>query len=850
MTEGTAAASPSSRGDLGVLALDEVSREDASLVGNKAAILGELLKSGFTVPPGYVLTTSAFGRFLTENGLARGAGVRSNQQTRIPSALESAVSTVVQGLGAGLLAVRSSSTNEDLKAASFAGQYQTVLGVSGRAELEDALKSCWLSMFGKGAIQYTADHDAPGRGGAMAVLIQKLVRADSAGVAFSVNPVNGKKEVVVNAIRGLGDRLVSGTATPDHWVVDDKANCVSNAENAITKEEAVSIAELARKVESHFKTPQDIEWAISGGRLYLLQARPVTTLGAQQVPGDRKIEPVPIPIVIPDGYWTLDNLHYPQPMSPIFASYFLEMTGGLARQLVQDVGLPFDRFDFKLIGGRMYFRVVPPGGKDRNPPPAWLMGLLVRTVPSIRSKVKKMEETVRTDVAGRYVASWREEWMPEMVKRRNEFAAVDMKAMSDEELIHHLERVMAYVRRGKEIHSYLVLPLFAIGEFGDLCKQHLGWTPQRMLDLLGGLSERDSEPSRRLAVLVERARGDPSLAAAIKRSLKSEKIEEALSSDSSFSKDFQGYMDEFGTAILGYDVINPTLAEMPLELLRLVDAQMDSGHDPSETSSKLEKLRASGEAEIDKSDLPSDVKSNLRATLHRARLVYALHNEETYYTQHLPDGATRYALLEVGRRLSAEGVIEQRDDVFMLTLDEARGALEKGGDHKDLVRKRLGERAWAMKNPAPGSYGKAPPPPPSLSVFPPDARKLLGGFMWALGGMGAGESPSGAGELAGTPASPGKYEGTVRVVRDETEFNKIHPGDVMVCVCTSPSWSVVFSSLGALVTEAGGVLSHPAILAREYGIPAVLSVNGVTSKLKDGQRVKIDGDTGVIVMAE
>ncbi len=835
-----------------VLALSEISREDLNRVGSKAATLGELLGSGFAVPEGYVLTTTAFRSFTRENKLTEGkeAGPSSEDTIHIPADLSSALSTILQRLGGGMLAVRCSGVSEDLPSSSFAGQYETILGVKGRAELDDAVKRCWLSTFGRRAVEYRRARSESGTT-EMALLIQKLVRAESAGVAFTVNPVTGAREVVVNAVRGLGDRLVSGSATPDEWVVSEKATCVSRVESAISAEQAVEVAELARKVESHFGAPQDIEWAISGGKLFLLQARPVTTKPGGGRTDDNKTAPIPIPIVVPEGYWFLENEHFVSPMSPMFASYGLEMMNGWMRQMPKDIGLPFDGIDIRLIGGRVYLRLVPPGGKDRRPPPEWLLRLLVRVVPSVRSKVKRMVEAVRTDFTGRYVEAWKNEWKPEVIRRSDELLAVNLPALSDDQLDAHLSAVLEYVRRSKEIHfRYLgIVTMLDVGDFAVTCQDHLKWDNLRIFDLLAGLSKKDSESGGRLAELVKLVREDHTLAACVRDAIQSGKLDRVMPTTPSFAEKFTLYMKDFGSAALGYDVTDPTMGEMPLELLRLIEAQLAVNYDPSAAIAELQKRRAAAEAEIDHSSLPHEAKSQLKRSLTKARVAYALHDEQTFYTQNLADGITRYALLEIGARLTSKGVVEKRDDVFMLTMDEARGALRKGGDLKQLVSKRWAERVWAEANLGQASYG-TPPPPPSMNVFPVEVQKLMRSMMWRLAPL-TNHPPMvthEAGQLRGTPASPGSYEGVVRVIKDETEFNKLRPGDVLVCPCTPPSWSVVFSTVGALVTEAGGVLSHPAIVAREYKIPAVLSLGGATQKLRDGQRVRVDGDDGTVTV--
>ena len=688
----------------------------------------------------------------------------------------------------------------------------------------------------------------------MALLIQRLVRADASGVAFTINPVTRDgHEVLINSIKGLGERFVSGSVNADEWIVrQSEALCKASPENAISKEQAVLIANLAKKVESHFKgKPQDIEWVISGDKLFLLQARQVTmvTKAEHETSQQEPVEPIPIPVVVPEGYWTMDREHFPRPLSPMFVSYSLDMYREMVRQMTIDLGLPFDGLDFKIIGGWGYGRIIPPGGKDRKPPPRWMMKFLVLLVPSIRSKVKQMKEMIRNDTIGKYIETWRKEWKQELVKESDNLSAMDLKALSDDKLDSHLSSVLQYVRRAKEKHfRYLAITILDIGRLGVFCQDHLRWDALRTFDLLSGFSEKDSESGKRLEEITALVRDNPMLIAAINEALQSNNPEKALSADKQFSDDFSNYMKDFGVATLGYDVMDPTLNEMPAELLKLILGRMKVGNDPGLIESGLEKRRMRAEEEIDNSSLSEEIKSEFRSLLKRARLAYALHDEETFYTQNLCDGITRYVLLELGTRLAARNLIQNREDVFMLTMNEARKALKTGSDHKGLVKRRIGERMWALANQGPPTYG-TPPPPPPLDVFPIDVQSLIRSLNWSLQGVYLGKAPSEPGRLSGTPASPGSYEGSARIVEDEAGFGKLQPGDILVCPSTSPSWSVVFPIIGALVTEAGGVLSHPAIVAREYGIPAVLSVEVATKKLRDGQKIRVDGEKGIITVA-
>jgi pyruvate,water dikinase len=430
----------------------------------------------------------------------------------------------------------------------------------------------------------------------MAVIVQVLVRADASGVVFTVNPVTGAREVQVNAIRGLGDRFVSGNATPDQWVVSDRTVCVSRTENALTEEQVNEIAQLARKVESHFGQPQDVEWAIADDKVFLLQVRPITGMAKAASEGGQTT--IPIPIVVPEGYWTRRREHFPRPMSPMYASFGPTMMTESLRLAAKDLGLPFETIDFKLIGDSVYARVIPPGGKDRRPPPAWLLRILVRLVPSIRAQTKKMIDTVRTDRLGQYLQKWNGEWKPELIKRDNEHLAVNLPSLSDLELESHLSKTFEHVQWAFELHfRYLALPLLTIGELANTCKDLFAWDNLRVFDLLAGLSEKDSEPSKRLAELASLVQRDPKLGEAITKVNESTRLEEVTSINPEFREKFGAYLKDFGAIALSYEVIDPTLAEMPLELLRLIQAQIVRHYDPETIARALEKKRIAAEAD-------------------------------------------------------------------------------------------------------------------------------------------------------------------------------------------------------------------------------------------------------------
>src|SRR6266508_6086270 len=394
-----------------VVPLDEVGSADASRVGRKAATLGALKHAGFPVPEGVVVTTEALVRTLAAAGLAAGAGPDQVEAVPLPGEVAAAVAAVAGRLGGGPLAVRSSGVDEDLPGASYAGQYESVLGVPA-GDLAAAVRRCWASAFPRQVAVYRRSRGV-GRGVGMAVLVQPMVAAEAAGVAFSADPVTGDRDTaVVSAVRGLGDRLVAGSASPDEWVVRGvAATCRAAPEGAIDAEVAAAVAALARRVEARLGAPQDIEWALAGGELVLLQARPITAL-----PGPPPA-PIPVAVEVPEGFWEREASHAPKPWTPMTLSVMDKARNGALRRAFDEFGLLAATVEWRQIGGWEYTRLGPLGGKDRPAPPPWLMALLIRLVPSLRRRVADAVAAVRSDKAGHLVGRWYQEWQGDLAQR-------------------------------------------------------------------------------------------------------------------------------------------------------------------------------------------------------------------------------------------------------------------------------------------------------------------------------------------------------------------------------------------------------------------------------------------------
>ncbi len=300
-------------------------------------------------------------------------------------------------------------------------------------------------------------------------------------------------------------------------------------------------------------------------------------------------------------------------------------------------------------------------------------------------------------------------------------------------------------------------------------------------------------------------------------------------------------------------MIDRNLAEVPHFLLRLVADQLEVEFSPDQTAQAALRRRnqAADGARAMLASHTVDDQERFEHALVRAREAYPAFDDRVWHTMSVQTALLRYLALEIGRRLIDRGQLATRDDVFFLEAHEARSALLDGADRRETARVRKGQRAWAVANPGPPMYGELPSGEPPFDLLPPAARLVNQAVAWGIGEfMGGHPGEHDASLVAGTPASPGRYTGTVRVVMGEQQFHKIQAGDVVVCPVTSPAWSVVFPSLGALVTDEGGILSHPAIIAREYGIPAVVGTGNATEALTDGQRVTVDGNTGLVELAE
>jgi rifampicin phosphotransferase len=778
-----------------LLTLDNAT--DACACGHKAATLAALRSCGFDIPDGFVIPT----------------GVQATRD---------AVVAALARLGDGPVAVRSSGLAEDLPDASFAGQYDTLLNVRGVDAVLDAAARCMASA-DDGRVAAYGYAVRP-----MAVLVQQMVDADVSGVASSANPLTGNRdEVRVSATRGIGDQLVSGGTVADEWVVaGERASAVAQPQKAIGPALALRVAALARSVEAARLAPQDVEWAACGDRLWLLQSRPITAL------------PVKPEIQIPKGTWHKDAAHFPEPVSPFAVSTQLGNTGEFLDEAITKWGLLPDGMSIKAIGHELYLHVEPDDG-GKTPPPWWLIGILARIVPSMRRKLAASAKAVGAGWLDAVPNDWETHQRPQLRGEIERFLAISIAALDDSALFLHLEDLRVFYARCLKLHFTLFIPhTVGLYELALACEELLGWDLQKTLGLLQGLSTASTASIDELAAIARRA----SVRNATRELLlaRSPDVLDRLHDvDPPVAQELRQYLQFWGLRPLGSEPGVPCVAERPhLVANLLADLICDAGSQDLSAA----RLALVNEA---RARLTGPTRRRFDAALEYAERVYPLREDNVLLTDQLPTGLLRRVALEAGRRLVALGLLGRADEAVMLTADELREALRQREDVRRLVRRRKAEHAWVRANPGPMTYGPERGKP-DLRGLPAPARRINNALLWMIEHELAAPPKANGSTIVGIGVSPGVYRGRVRVISTADQLHTLREGEVLVCPTTSAAWMMVFRRAGAIVADTGSVLSHTAIVAREFALPAVAAAANATSSLATGEEVTVDGACGVV----
>jgi phosphohistidine swiveling domain-containing protein len=862
----------------------------ASLVGGKAHNVARLAAAGAEVPPWIVVSADAFRELVMERfELPRSAGEITAWQERLrtelrpPPGLAGEIDEALReaGLNEGLLAVRSSALAEDGAAASFAGQFDTVLGVRAEGVME-AVVAVWASAGNEHALAYA------GGATAMAVIVQRMVDARVAGVAFAVDPVSGDPDVaVVSAVWGLGEGLVSGdldadtyrvrftggaptvevTAAskthrirllPDGGSVREALPAELDPEAAtLTDEEAAEIATQVRKVGDALGGPQDVEWAISDGRerrLYLLQARPITTLPVAPT-GERRV-------------WDNSNIveSYAGITSPLTFSFARTVYEDVYRQFCAVVGVPQPLIDshrhvfanmLGLVRGRVYYNLLNwyrtlallPGYALNRSFMERMMGVREKLSdpPSLEATSGRGADAMRmARMVARLIRESRglRRAVPAFHARIDRalapLAGEDLSAWEPDRLVRLYRELEEELLRNWQ--TPLVNDFFAMIWFGVLGRLVETWLPDAPPTLANDLLTNEggiisAEPARRVRELARRARTDPAVLALFEAEPDASLLGGRLASEpaaAAFVAEVRAYLDRFGDRCMNELKLETiTLSEDPSFLYQTIrgyiaaDAEGERGGAAGPAANPREEAEARVAAAL----------GGVRASLFRAVLAQTRarvrDRENLRFERTRVFGVVRRIFVGLGHQLVRAGRLDEPRDVFFLRVEELFGHVDgtaAGADLRALVRIRRAE--WE-------DYERQPAPPDRFESIGPVAEGR-----WILPpAAAAGDGEPGV--LRGIGCCPGVVRAPVRLVREPRDAGDLG-GHILVAERTDPGWTLLFPAARGLLVERGSLLSHSAIVAREMALPCVVSIPALMATLRDGELVEMDGATGMV----
>ncbi|HEY6194167.1 MAG TPA: PEP/pyruvate-binding domain-containing protein [Candidatus Eisenbacteria bacterium] len=848
----------------------------------------------FSVPPFVVLRVAAFARHAPPRagGDDTAAWAADVLALECPDAIRDALLAAIAAMPRDtLLAARSSAVAEDAAGKSFAGQFTTVLGVRATigdwTPLWDAVRRVWASAASAHAVAYGGGERGPGA--AMAVVIQAMVDAEVAGVAFTLDPVNHRPDItLVSAVHGLGEGLVSGELDADTWRVSYKEH-VARVQSetlahkdralrldpsgstrmeavpeamrdtpALSREELLDLVACANAIAAASDGPQDIEWALAGAerRLCILQTRPITTLGG-----------VPVSEVEPKGerhVWDNSNIieSYGGVTTPLTFSFARAVYEDVYRQFCRLMGTsdaliashqPVFANMLGLVRGRVYYDLLNwyrtlallPGFTWNRKFMEKMMGVRESLVdapptPGTGSRFRDFSSLVR--MLFRLVREARRlrvevpAFHARLERALAPLASEDLERWPAERAIalyHRLEDQLLRHWRTPLVNDFFAMIFF--GVLGRLTETWLpGAAPTLVNDLLcgeGGIVS--TEPARRIMAMARRVSADPALCALFAAHPDDRGLLDALERDpvaAELRAELHGYVARFGDRCMEELKLETiTLREDPTFLVHTLRAYVAGGTlDPEAAWARERAIRDAAER-LAFSRLSWPRRGVYRAVLARARR-RVRDRENLRFERTRVFGVVRRIFLALGAELTRDGRLEAPRDVFMLTREELFAAFEPGGGRTELrplVRARQQEFA--------GYARTAPPPDRFESIGPPTGRE------WA-GAASPDASVSGA-ELNGTGCCPGVVRARVRVVRDPREARDL-AGRIMVAERTDPGWTVLFPAVAGLLIQRGSLLSHSAIVAREMGIPCVVGIAGLMATMRDGEEVEMDGTTG------
>ncbi len=888
------------------LSFEEVGADDLPRVGGKGANLGALTRAGIRVPPGFCVTTAAFDRFIaalpgaealfarletldgTDVTAARAAAEAMRSalgEITVPADVAQAVTAAWKTLGTGhALAVRSSATAEDLPGASFAGQQDTYLNIIGETALLDAVRRCWISLYTDRAVLYRARNRFGHRVVRLSVVVQRLVNPDVSGILFTADPISGHRGIVsIDAGFGLGEALVSGLISADLYRVDrkkrvillaqpgDKAFAIRSVPGGGTRQEKLSddkrraralddkqvlaLADIAERVEAHYGgVPQDIEWCIAEGEIHVVQARPITSLFPipKTAPGEHGLQ-----IYLSFGHFQMMTGALPRLAREVWKLFF-PAGKGHAPGLDEPAALSASMVD---AASRIYLDATPvlriprgrrliiaalahlyedlsrataalterpefvSGGVDRNVVrnAARILGPVLMRVPALILAINPERAAKSADRAFDAIPAGAR---ARVTAASSQSARIRRVAVEFNAFFSGVRKSLSRLLSG--IIAHRLLAHTAKGSWADAVRDDV----DRLLRGLPGNVTTQMD----LAVgdLTDLVRAHPELATLLRENTWSE-IQARLPGvpgGSEFASALEAFLGRYGDRGAGeIDISRPRWRDDPSLLFRVITGGL-SGGDTGVHRRRHDAQIAEGEAAAQRlvhaagqagPFLEWWVQRLCRVTRAGAGM-----REHPKFALVRTLGVARGEVLAAAQTLVERGQIADAKHIWHFGFDEIATAL----DDPSLM---LADEMRARDE----SFRRDQDCKPPIVISSDGETPTLA--------MDRGDLPPNA--LAGTAASNGVVEGIARVIRDP-DREVLHAGEILVAPFTDPGWTPLFVHAAGVVTEVGGLMTHGAVVAREYGIPAVVSVANATERIQSGQRIRVDGSRGFVVIVE
>ena len=881
------------------------------LVGTKGINLVELVRAGFPVPPAFMITTSAYKTFIEDNKLTEriealeksaskdGAKGWESAEASIKEIFEQAVireelAELVESAFAQLtesvengVAVRSSGIAEDLPSASFAGQQDTYLNIRGKVALLEAVKRCWASMWTARAMSYRHQLGFRSAELSMAIIVQQMIEPDAAGVLYTVNPTSGNnQEAWINSTWGLGETIVAGDVTPDVYVVDKASAEIKRFEPGnknimaimatagttrlavdpekrqaptLSSAEVTKLVQLSKEIEIHFGVPQDIEWALANQQLHILQTRPVsvsagdsrsTGITGHSIPGDDIWPALDERAPHTFDLWTQANVGevWPQPVSPLMWSAVPLIVSHGNRELLKGFRTAYlDDIQWaRRFYGRVYYNEGAvshifseefglPGslvdaalGSRRNPhqisnrkfrPVKFLRRLpyIVKRVVSQFSKGRELEDFFsQVDI-----------WLGDFRERH-------LEELSDEELLAECKLWEERMKKAMTLHT--VIFSTALIAFALLERMTARWLGRKELaqDLVTGLADvYTAEMGTALWQMAQKLQ-ELKLTRIVTENEPAVAVHQLR--ETSTAQSFLDQLNDF-LARHGHRCPNegewlyPRWSEAPEQVISVIAGYLHAGNLPSpeEVEARQSRRREETLALVERQINPFR-RQFFHLVLDRARHAIRLRDNSKYYYMKV-SGSIRQITALLGRRWEVRGWLEKSEDIFFLTFPDVERIIHSGNPEAanlnlgTLVSQRRKAFAhwFSVRAPEILDYQGRP--------IDSDLEEHHPGLM-----------------IQGIAASGGQARGTARIISDPQKASRLQPGDILITRAADPGWTLLFPLASGVVLEVGGQLSHAAIVAREYGIPAVVNVQNATSRIRDGQIISIDGLAGRVYL--